>query len=80
MEMLGPTVRDVMTFGHETFPRAQREWPHVRMKAGDIYPQWREMEAWFNDNHIHHRDWFRRHETFYFTHESDALLFKMRWK
>jgi hypothetical protein len=76
--MKGLSVRDVMTFGYETFPNAPRDWPTVEVSPGLLTIPIVEMIVWCNQQ-IGHTDWARDGSRFYFTRAEDALLFRLAW-
>lgn len=76
IKLRGPSVNDVMTFGHETFPNAP-EFPCVRycfadQKLVDEVYEWCINQ--FGDDFC-----FKRFDYWYFTYEYDALLFRLTW-
>lgn len=77
-EILGPSVRDVFTFGWETFPNARRDWPRVGMPFDAPIQELQRCERWCDAN-IGYRNWFRFHRAFFFNSDDDALLFRLRW-
>jgi hypothetical protein len=74
----GPSVRDVMIYGYETFPAARRDWikaiTHDFPTVNDIVSCY----IWCDEN-FGHPNWYRAGNTFYFDNEIDACLFKMRY-
>ncbi len=76
--MLGPSVRDVMVYGYETFPNAPREWPGVQMDHAIYFKHRTEMFDWCKSN-LRSSDWYNVGSSFYFTSENDATLFRLVW-
>jgi hypothetical protein len=76
--MLGPSVRDVMIFGYETFPNTPREWPCVTVKWKTLTQSFPEIVNWLGFT-MDRNDWHRKGTAFFFTHDHDALCFSMTW-
>lgn len=77
--MKGLSVKDVTTFGYETFPNARRDWPGVTIQTSQLTREWHDIMDWLDQN-INRSDWTRDGNRFLFTNESDAILFRLTWK
>jgi len=75
-DMIGPSVRDVMVFGKETFPRAPKFY-QATLFTLDIEHR-HVIFKWCEDK-FGRANFFRSGEDWFFTHESDATLFRLTW-
>lgn len=76
---LGPSVRDVFTFGYETFPNARRDWVAVAVTMSRLFEFNGLSVVQWCDQEFGHANWYYHDTTFYFDSEEDAVLFKMRF-
>jgi hypothetical protein len=77
--MPGPSVRDVMTFGYDTFPNAPKQWPCVLISTKILIQDFHHIVDWLEHNGIDRTDWYRNGTEFHFTFSKDAILFRIRW-
>ena len=75
----GPSVRDVFTFGYETFPNARRDWIAVTVTMTRLFELNRYGALQWCDLEFGHTNWYYHDTTFYFDSEEDAMMFKMRF-
>jgi hypothetical protein len=76
-DMIGPTVRDVMTFGPNVFPDCIKNWPEVScpiLSASLLH----DINKWCITN-IGYSNYYQAKGIWYFTHKDDATLFKLTW-
>jgi hypothetical protein len=76
-EQTGPSVREVAIFGTNVFPNTVWNWPEVELPKLTMI-EIEEINYWCNSN-IGYTDYFYRNGFWYFTHNEDAILFRLTW-